>query len=264
MTVTQAHAPGTFCWAELATPDSQAGKRFYTELFGWSFEEQPIGEGQFYTMFNVGGRQVAAAYQQTPETTAPGVPPHWLSYVATDSADRSTTRARELGGTVILEPFDVFEFGRMSVIQDPAGAVFGLWESKLHTGAGIVGEPNSMCWQELNTTDTDRAADFYSGVFGWEPQKQTMLDFVYTYFKQGERMSGGMMKIQPEWGPVPPHWMVYFAVDDCDGKAAQAEKLGGKILTPPADVPEIGRFALLQDPQGAAFAIIKLLPMATA
>ena len=120
----------------------------------------------------------------------------------------------------------MFEFGRMSVIQDPTGAVFGLWESKLHTGAGIVGEPNSMCWQELNTTDTDRAADFYSGVFGWEPQKQAMLDFVYTYFKQGERMSGGMMKIQAEWGPVPPHWMVYFAVDDCDGKAGPGGEAG--------------------------------------
>jgi uncharacterized protein len=259
MTVTQAHAPGTFCWVELGTTDSQAAKRFYTRLFGWKFQDQPIGEDQFYTTFDVGGKQVAALYQQDSQQVAQGVPPHWLSYVSIESADRSAARARELGATVILEPFDVYDFGRMSVIKDPTGAVLGLWEPRSHIGASLVGEPNSFCWNELTTSDTLRAESFYAGLFGWEPQKQPMGDFEYTYFRQGERNNGGMMPIAPEWGPMPPHWEVYFAVDDCDAKAGLSESLGGRIVTPPTDVPGVGRFATLADPQGASFSIIKLL-----
>jgi predicted enzyme related to lactoylglutathione lyase/membrane protease YdiL (CAAX protease family) len=254
MTVTQAHAPGTFCWAELLTTDAQAAKRFYTGLFGWSFQDVPIGENAYYTMFEIGGKSISALHQMGADQAAQSIPPNWLSYVSVDSADRAVARARELGATVVMEPFDVFDSGRMGVIQDPTGAVVGLWEPKNHIGAEIVGEPNTMCWNELNTSDIDRAAGFYAGLFGWEPQKQPMGDFTYTYFKHGERMSGGMMQISPEF------WMVYFAVDDCDAKAALAEKLGGKIFAPPTDVPEVGRFAIVQDPQGAAFAIIRLLP----
>jgi predicted enzyme related to lactoylglutathione lyase/membrane protease YdiL (CAAX protease family) len=260
MTITQAHAPGTFCWAELLTTDAHAAKRFYTGLFGWSFQEIPIGENAYYTMFEVGGKWISALHQMGPEQTAQGIPPNWLSYISAESADRTVARAQELGATVLMEPFDVFDSGRMGVIQDPTGAVVGLWEARNHAGAGIVGEPNSLCWNELYTTDVDRAAGFYSGLLGWEPQKQPMGDFVYTYFKHGERMSGGMMQIVPEWGPMPPHWTVYYAVDDCDAKTALAESLGGKICMPPTDVPEVGRFAMIEDPQGAAFAIIKLLP----
>lgn len=260
MTVTQAHAPGTFCWAELLTTDTQAAKQFYTGLFGWSFQEVPIGENAYYTMFEVGGKWISALHQMGPEQAAQGIPPNWLSYLSVESADRTVDRARELGATVLVEPFDVFDYGRMGVVQDPTGAAVGIWEPRNHAGAGIVGEPNSLCWNELYTTDMDRAAGFYSGLLGWEPQKQPMGDFVYTSFKHGEQSSGGMMQIAAEWGPVPPYWLVYFAVDDCDAKAALAESLGGKILMPPADVPEVGRFAVIGDPQGAAFAIIKLLP----
>jgi predicted enzyme related to lactoylglutathione lyase/membrane protease YdiL (CAAX protease family) len=262
MTVTQAHSPGTFCWAELATSDSQAGKRFYTGLFGWTFEDRPIGENEFYTMFESGGKQVGALYQLAPQQVAEGVPPNWLSYLAVDSADRSAARARELGAEVIAEPFDVFEYGRMGVIKDPTGAVFGLWEAKSHTGFGVVGEPNSYCWNELCTRDPAGAVAFYTGLAGWGSRREPMADFVYTYFTQGEQNRGGMMEIAAEWGPMPPHWMVYFAVDDCDAKAALAETLGGKVLMPPTDVPGVGRFAQLQDPQGAAFSIVQLLPNA--
>jgi hypothetical protein len=178
--------------------------------------------------------------------------------VAVESADDAAERTRSLGGTVLMDPFDVFEVGRMAVIQDPTGAVVALWEARTHPGAGIVGEPNSLCWNELNTGDPDRAATFYTGLFGWGTERQPMGDFVYTYFNQGERRNGGMMQITPEMGPIPPHWAVYFAVDDCDGKAARVTALGGRVLVPPTDVPDVGRFSILQDPQGAAFAIVKL------
>jgi predicted enzyme related to lactoylglutathione lyase len=258
MTIVTTHAPGTFCWADLGTPDAAAAKRFYTELFGWKYEDMPMGEGADYTMFQVGGNWVAAMYPQDSQQQSQGIPPHWLSYVAVESADLAAERTRGLGGTVLMDAFDVFEVGRMAVVQDPAGAVVALWEARTHPGAGIIGEPNSLCWNELNTGDPDRAAAFYTGLLGWETEKQPMGDFIYTYFKQGERRNGGMMQVTPEMGPIPPHWAVYFAVDDCDGKAARATALGGRVLVPPTDVPDVGRFSILQDPQGAAFAIVKL------
>ncbi len=258
MTVVAAHAPGTFCWADLGTSDAAAAKRFYTGLFGWAFEDRPMGEGAYYTMFDVGGRSVAALYEQDAAMKAQGIPPSWLSYVSVENVERMAERTRELGGTVVLDPFDVFEVGRMTLVQDPTGAAVALWEPRTHIGAAIVGEPNTLCWNELTTDDPDRAAAFYTGLLQWETERQPMGDFVYTYFKQGERRNGGMMKIGPETGPVPPHWLVYFAVDDCDAKAAAASRLGGTVHLPPTDVPEVGRFALLEDPQGAMVAIIRL------
>lgn len=258
MTVVATHAPGTFCWADLSTTDAAAAKRFYTALFGWDFDDMPMGDGAYYTMFEVGGKPVAALYQQDPQQQAQGIPPNWLSYVSVESADRMAERTRSLGGTVMMDPFDVFEVGRMTIIQDPTGAVVALWEPRTHIGAGIVGEPNTLCWNELATNDPERAAGFYTRLLDWETEQQPMGDFIYTYFKQGDRMNAGMMKSAPEWGAIPPHWLAYFAVDDCDGKAAAVTSLGGRILVQPTDVPRVGRFTMAQDPQGAAFAMIRL------
>ncbi len=126
MTVVATHALGTFCWADLGTTDAAAAKRFYTGLFGWNADDRPMGEGNYYTMFDVGGNSVAALYQQDPQQQAQGMPPNWLSYVSVDSVDQMAERTRSLGGTVMTEPFDVFEVGRMSLIQDPTGAVVAL------------------------------------------------------------------------------------------------------------------------------------------
>ena len=158
MTVVATHAPGTFCWADLGTTDAAAAKRFYPALFGWDFDDMPMGDGAFYTMFEVGGKPVAALYQQDPQQQAQRIPPNWLSYVSVESADRMAERTRSLGGTVMMDPFDVFEVGRMTIIQDPTGAVVALWEPRTHIGAGIVGEPNTLCWNELTTSDPERAA----------------------------------------------------------------------------------------------------------
>jgi uncharacterized protein len=144
------------------------------------------------------------------------------------------------------------------VIQDPTGAVFAVWQPMEHRGSGIYNVPNSLCWNELGTTDTQKAGEFYSNVFGWSKQDFSESPVEYTMFQNGDRAAGGMFKITPEMGPIPPHWLVYFAVDDCDAKAQRASELGAKIMRPAEDIPGIGRFALLIDPQGAAFAIIKL------
>lgn len=258
MQETPSYAPGTFCWVELGTTDGEAAKRFYTGLFDWSFTDNPIGPEMVYTMLKRDGKDVGALYKMDAAMTSHGIPPNWLSYVSVDNTDNATAKARELGATILKEPFDVFDFGRMAVIQDPTGAVFALWQAGTHPGAGVYNVPNSFCWNELATRDTVRAGDFYTKLFGWGKNVQQMGPMTYTTFLNGERPAGGMYEPPPEMGEVPPHWLAYFAVDDTDEKAKKAEGLGSKICAPPMDIPGVGRFAVIQDPQGAAFGIIKL------
>jgi predicted enzyme related to lactoylglutathione lyase len=176
--------------------------------------------------------------------------------------DASAAKAASLGGTVILPGMDVFDSGRLAFIQDPTGAMFGLWQAKNHPGAGVLDEPGALCWTELMTGDTGKAKGFYTGLFGWQAEAMPMgPERTYTIFKRGEAQAGGMMQIAPEMGPVPPHWMIYFAVGDYDGMVAKAQGLGAGITVPGTDIPNIGRFAILSDPQGAHFAIIQLAGM---
>ena len=166
------HEPGTFSWVELATRDGAAAKRFYTSLFGWGVDEMPVGDGTTYTMLTKNGKRVGALYQMSAQQQ--GVPPHWNSYVTVASADDSAAQAKKLGGNVMLEPFDVLDAGRMAVVADPTGAVFSLWQPKRHIGADLVNEPGAFCWNELYTTDPNKAADFYVGLFGWTKDARHM------------------------------------------------------------------------------------------
>lgn len=252
------YAPGTFCWVELGTTDGEAAKKFYTELFGWSFDDHPMGPAGVYTMLKQDGKDIGGLYQMPAEMTSQGIPPNWLSYALVTNADEAAAKAKELGATLMKEPFDVMDVGRMAVVQDPTGAVFALWQAGTNKGSGIANVPNSFCWNELSTPDVEKAGDFYTGLFGWGKKVQEMGPMTYTSFMNGERPAGGMYKPSPEMGDVPPNWLVYFAVEDADAMVTKASELGAKICAPPMDIPDTGRFAILQDPQGAAFAIIKL------
>ena len=259
MQETPTYAPGTFCWVELGTTDGEAAKKFYTGLFGWTFTDSPIGPAMVYTMLKQDGKDVGALYKMPEEMTSQGIPPNWLSYVSVANADESAAKAKELGATLMKEPFDVMDVGRMAVVQDPTGAVFALWQPGTHHGAGLYNSPNSLCWNELSTSDTEKAGDFYSGLFGWTRNVQQFGPMTYTTFRNNERPAGGMYKPGPEMGNIPPHWLAYFSVDDCDATLAKANELGATTLAPPMDIPDTGRFAVLQDPQGAVFAVIKLI-----
>ncbi len=257
----ESYAPGTFCWVELATHDSRDAKRFYGGLFGWSGEDNPIGADEYYTMLRLGGKDVGALFQMGRQEQSAGVPPHWTSYVSVASADESTARAAELGGKIVKPAFDVMDAGRMSVIEDPTGAGFCLWQPRRNPGAGLVNEPGAFCWNELAVPDARAAGDFYSGLFGWGTMVQDMGSMRYTTFTNDGRPAGGMYQPSGEQAGMPPAWLVYFAVADCDASAAQAHSLGAAEIAPPADIPGIGRFSILADPQGAPFAIIKLAAM---
>src|SRR5260370_12543236 len=243
------HAPGTFCWSELATTDGPGAKKFYSELFGWEAQDNPIGPDMVYTMLKLNGKDVGALYQK--DETMKNVPTHWASYVCVTSADETTAKAKALGGTVVQEPFDVMEHGRMAVFADPTGAHCCIWQPKQHKGVGVKGELNSLCWNELLTNDTDKAKEFYTKLFGWTA-KTHGAPMEYTEFTLGDGGSfAGMMKIQPQMGPIPPNWGIYFAVDDCDAMAQKATSLGARTFVPPTDIENVGRFSVIQDPQGA-------------
>jgi predicted enzyme related to lactoylglutathione lyase len=245
------YAPGTFSWADLATTDVEGAKSFYGQLFDWNAEETPGGELGTYTMFLRNGRSVAACYEQRD----PGVPPFWMSYVTVDDLDGACNTAQELGARVLQEPFDAMGAGRMAVISDPQGAVFALWLPKTSIGAEVVNEPGTLTWNELRTSDTDAAVRFYQALFGWNAQGIDMGPAgTYTTIKVGDRSNGGILPILEQMGPVSPHWGVYFGVEDCDRAVARVQELGGRLASPPMDVPA-GRFAVVMDPQGAAFSL---------
>jgi predicted enzyme related to lactoylglutathione lyase len=260
MSIVERYTPGTFSYAELVTTDAASARAFYTGLFGWEVDEIPMGEHGSYYMFRRGPHVTAAMHQMGPEQAA-AFPPNWGSYVTVASVDESAARAAELGGAVLMAPFDVMDAGRMAVVRDPTGAVFSLWEARAHPGAQVLDEPGALCWNELATPDPDRAREFYTALFGWTTQEQDMGTMTYTTFLRGGERAGGMYAITDEMEGMPPVWMVYFAVEDCDASTARASELGAQVHVTPADIPGVGRFAMMADPQGAMFSIITLLPM---
>jgi uncharacterized protein len=254
------YKPNTFCWPELATSDAGAAKKFYGDILGWKFHDDEVGPGMVYTMCLKKDKAAGALFALNAEMKAQGIPPNWLSYVSVKSVDETTKKAKKLGATVMREPMDVMDVGRMAVLQDPTGAVFALWEPKKHIGAQVVNEHGALTWNELLTPDVDRAGKFYTEVFNWGADSQDMGNFTYTSFKNGDRPAAGMMQIdQQTMGDVPPNWGVYFAVDHCDKTVEKAKKIGATVIVGPQDIPEVGRFATMLDPQGAAFSVIQLL-----
>lgn len=248
---TPSHQPGAFCWIELMAANAADARTFYTELFGWTVAEHPMGDLGMYYIFQQEGQDVAAMYERTPEMA--GVPPFWMSYVRVDDADAATEKAKSLGGTVHNGPMDVGPQGRMTVLADPQGAAFAIWQPGENQGLGIRDDVNTLCWNELWVRDLDAAKKFYPALFPWTMKESPE----YTEWHIGEQAIGGMM---PSHAPehVPSFWIPYFSVADCDATVAQAESLGARVFAPPFEAANVGRMAVLGDAQGAYFAVIKL------
>lgn len=242
---------GRFCWAELSTTDGQAAKEFYTTLMGWEAVDNPMGEGMVYTMLTVDGKNIGALYQDN----SGKAPPYWGTYIASDNVDAAAAKVKELGGTLLAEPFDVMEHGRMAVVQDPTGAVFCIWQAKEHIGFGLVDDPGSVCWNELNTRDPKSAGAFYSGLFGYS-LKASEMPMPYTEMQLEGKSVAGMMEMGPEMEGVPPNWLMYYTVTSCDETLVKATSLGASVIMPAMDIPGVGKFAIIKDPQGAVFAFI--------
>jgi hypothetical protein len=250
------YAPGTPSWVELSSPDTGASARFYGELMGWNATEPGPVESGGYQMFQQSGQSVAGLMGHMGE----GQPTAWATYVSVADADEAAAKVRDAGGNVIVEPMDVMDIGRMAVFADPTGAVFGVWQPKSFAGADLVNEPNSLCWNEVQTRDAERNKAFYPAVFGWDAGRPSFdgAPDTYTVWELSGRPVGGMMQMTDDMFPpeVPAHWSVCFAVADADGVVAKARELGATIVAEPMEMP-IGRFAAMIDPQGAAFTIMQ-------
>lgn len=250
---------GIFCWADLATPEPAVATRFYANLLDLGVHHVPIGGGESYTLLRKGGRDVVAIHRMRAEHAAGGARPQWLLYVNVEDIDRVAARAVAGGGELLSSPIEVFDSGRMAVLADPCGAHLALWQAGKHAGAEALDEPSTMCWWELNTRDAGRAGGFYSELFGWRREERRAGATRYTTFFAGWRRAAGMLQMTAEWGATPSHWMMYFKVGDCDKVAALAERQGGAVPVPPSDIPPVGRFAVVSDPQGALFSIVQMM-----
>lgn len=246
------HEPGTPSWFDLMSPDPEKARAFYGGLFGWSFAISPPEAGSYSTCLK-GDRRVAGIGKK-PEG-AP-FPTCWSVYMATADAAATTAAVREKGGSVMVEPMDIFGEGTMAVYADPTGAVFGVWQPGRQTGALVVEEPGSMAWCEVNTRKAPEAGAFYTSLFGLTVKKMEGME--YWTLHHGEKAVGGILQMDEHWpADLPPHWMAYFAVEDTDAAAAKVKELGGVVCVPPFDTP-YGRVAVINDTEGAVFSIIKL------
>jgi uncharacterized protein len=232
---------GTFCWVDLGTTDVAGAKRFYGTLLGWQFQE--AGEGE-YTICTLDGREVAGIHAHSKEEGT-----GWSSAISVDDLEDTLARAEDLGGTPAVHPTEVPGTARMAVIRDPVGAKVTLWQTRGFVGARLVNEVGTWHWNELVTRDLDGAAAFYEGLFGWSADRVAAAI---------PRLSFGLDRflIGGAHGPAPgeddaPRWTVSFLVADADRAVATVERLGGRVMLPPMDLPA-GRFSVVSDPAGAS------------
>jgi predicted enzyme related to lactoylglutathione lyase len=247
------HPAGAVGWFDLMTSDPEAARRFYGELFGWSFDIGPAELGH-YAMCRLRDRNVCGLGPVPPGNP---MPPAWSVYFITDDLDRTLMRVRELGGNVVVDAMDIPEAGRMAVAADATGAVFGMWQGTQHQGAQVIEEPGAMAWCEVNTRDGAKASAFYAKVFDLEVKQLEAPGMDYKTLHTGDKTVGGVLQMDKHWPEsVPPHWMAYFAVASTDASCARVTELGGKVCVPAFDTP-YGRISVVEDPQGATFSIVQ-------
>lgn len=258
------YKPGTPVWVDLTSPNTDRAAGFYEQLFDWHYERAP-GDPQEtggYGMFSLRGRQVAGI-----APAREGEPTTWRTYVSVADIDKVVDAVRHAGGQVLMEPLEVLDAGRMAVCADDSDAVFDLWQPGRHKGAQLIGEPGTVVWNELATRNHESAIDFYGEVFGWEarpfepPEAADEPTMPYWIWNLEGDSIGGMLEINEGRSPeTSPHWMVYFAVDDPDAVATRAKQLDGDVVVEPFDIV-VGREAVLTDPFGAAFTVMKPIPL---
>ncbi|MCC9311041.1 VOC family protein [Kitasatospora sp. RB6PN24] len=255
--VTTPYTPGTPCWVDLAAPDQQAAIDFYKDLLEWQGEKGPEEFGGYAAM-TLNGKAVAGIMAAAPMNGNPPPPTAWTTYLSTDDADAAAARVGTNGGKVLFGPMTVGTVGRMFVAADPAGAVFGVWQPLDFFGAEIVNEPGAVIWNELDTNDIAGAKAFYQAALGIEIAPMEGPEGMPEYFalNVGGKTVGGAQSLANHPEGTPPHWAVYFAVDDAGSTVDAAVRAGGSVLVPAMDTP-VGTMAALTDPQGAPFWVIK-------
>lgn len=239
---------GTTTWIDLGIPDLDKAMSFYGALFGWEFDVGPEEYGR-YTMCLLRGKKVAA---MMPNPDAAATEFWWNVYLATDDLDATVLRANDAGGTMLAEPMDVMDQGRMAIMRDPAGAQFGLWQGQAHVGCELVNEPGTLLRNDLVTPNPGPARDFYAAVFGFTLDGNEDLpgvDFTFLRRPDGHEI-GGIMGV-----PSAPSssWGTLFQVEDADAAVAAARANGGTAAD--AEDMQYGRMAEVTDPFGVVFTV---------
>ena len=257
MSVITKYDPGEFCWTDLGTTDIVGAKKFYRGVFGWTVKDLPMGMGDDkYSMFRVRGKDACALYPMGDAQKKMKAPPFWLPYISVKSVDATAKKAKAAGGKIGMGPMDVMDQGRMAILHDPTGAGFAIWQARKHRGAA-EGTPGTVTWHDLNTPKPKVAGKFYTKVFGWTLGDENYSGNQYHLFKLGKEGVCGMWP-----GPMkkmPPSWLTYWRVADCAKTVAKAKRLGGRILLGATTVPDMCRFAVVKDPQGAVFGVLEPL-----
>ncbi|MEV7289949.1 VOC family protein [Streptomyces sp. NPDC093252] len=248
-------------WIDLGTPDIDRATTFYQGLFGWQWRSAGPGTGG-YGFFQLDGRTVAGVMATPPEQG----PPAWTVFFRTEDADATTGTARAVRGTVLAEPLDVLDRGRMAILTDRGGGAYGIWQPGRTEGFEVTGESGALVWVELYTRDIAAAAGYYHKVLGWETSSVAFPGGSYTCVNPAgqdeDTMFGGLVPLDedPTEASGEPYWLPYFATDDPDAVCARATELGGTVRLAPLDLPDVGRVARLADPFGARFALLRPEP----
>lgn len=252
-----ARPEGTPIWTDAMFTDVEGAKKFYGEVLGWTFGESSAEFGNYTTAYR-NGKAVAAVVPPMPGQDTPQSA--WCLYFSSPDVAATAEKIGSGGGTVVMDPMKVGDFGSMCLAQDPTGILFGVWQPDTHEGFELEGEPGSFAWAELFTREPERSDSFLTSVFGYNAKTMREENVDYKVFDLGgEQPVLGRMTMTPADFPeeVRPYIQIYFAVDNCDQAVEKAEKLGGQKVFGPMDSP-FGRFAAILDPQGAAFAVIDL------
>ena len=249
------YAHGTLCWVDVTSTDFDRTIEFYKAFFGWDADQESRPEAGGYTRFSLNGKFVAAGAPARRE----GTPAHWTTFIASDDVDETATRVRDAGGTVLMDPFDVFDAGRMTVVEDPTGAAFGVWQARTMRGAQLANEPGTFTWNECQTAEPEAAAAFYEAVFGHQVDEMPGASgHPYRVLNVGDKGVAGILELTPEMkaAGVPPNWSTIFAVADTEDALRRAGELGGEALMGPMAIPEVGILGAIKDPVGAVFQVI--------
>ena len=255
MAAIRKYEPGEFCWTDLGAKDVAGAKKFYQGLFGWKSVDFPMGPGdEKYSMMRIGGKDVCAIYPIPAQQKKAKTPPFWLPYIAVTSVDAAAEKAKAAGGKIHMKPMDVMDQGRVAIIADPTGGGVALWQARAHRGAALTDKPGTVTWHDLNTSKPAAAGNFYTKVFGWKLVDQ---DFDGNKYHLLTLKGEGVCGIWPEPSKkLPPSWITHWKVVDCAKTVAKAKRLGGKVVMGPIGVAGMGHFAIVKDPQGAAFGVI--------
>lgn len=248
-----------FCWTELCTTDTEKAARFYARLFGWERTPPQLysrgGNPLDYTLLGLGGKSAGGLYPLSGAQRKQGARPRWLPYVAVADAAAASARAREHGATVLVGPLDLLDLGRLSILRDPAGALFGIWQSiGLRSDFQAQDRPGFASWFEHLSADVPRAARFYSDLFSWSQRDHGEGDRIHLE-RDGAPVAALRSSALPS-GRLSPQWLTFFQTDDCEASCQKAVAQHGSVIAPPAAAPPSRRMAVVSDPQGAAFGLV--------